>query len=62
MAKKPTIEEFFSDPKFSEESKFFEEAVNFLVNKRVEEEKKKLKGEKKKGFFSFLFEDDSDEE
>lgn len=59
MAKKPTIQEFMTDPKYSEDSNFLREVFAFIEGEKKakqDEENKK----KPKGFLDSLFGGDDD--
>lgn len=63
MAKKPTLEEFFSDPKHTEDADFMRGAVKKVLGEVMEEErKKKVRPKKEKTFLQKLFDSDDGEE
>lgn len=62
MAKRPTIEEFFTDPKYSEDAEFMKGAFNKMMADAYEEAKKKKKEKKDNGFRLPFFHKDDDGE
>lgn len=63
MAKKPTVEEFFTDPKYSEDAEFTKGVFNKMMNDLMEEAKKKKKEKKESGFrLPFFTQKDDDGE
>lgn len=55
MAKRPTIEEFFTDPKYAEDAEFLKGAFNKMMNDAYEEAKKKKKEKKESTGFRLPF-------